>query len=153
MGRLRPISAPSPSRSSAWGRSRSSSSAARQLEEPLVERLRDEVGRAALDGVDGGGDRPEGGHDHDRLLGGQRLDLVEEVEPRPAREADVGEHDVEPAGREAGPRLLGVAHELGLPAPLLEQLVEQRAHDLLVLDHQDARHVRDPTQGFPRERR
>ena len=104
------------------------------------ERLLHEVDRAELHRLDGGIDGPEPGHDDERGVDALLAQPLEDVEPRDAGHAHVGEDDVvDVALREHHP-VLAAAGGLDRIAGAAEHARHAVADALVVVDHEDAGH-------------
>jgi hypothetical protein len=110
-----------------------------------VHRLGDEVERPGLHRPDRRGDIAVGGHDDDRKLLVDLLDLPEHVEPVHVAELQVEEDEI---GRAVAQALKGLSPALGAPdlVPGVGESVRNEVTDrLLVVNHvDDRRHARTP---------
>jgi hypothetical protein len=104
-----------------------------------LERLEDVVVRAILHRLDRALDRAEAGHDHgedvDVLLG----DLLEQLQPRHPRHLEVGDDEVVRADAQLDQRLLAVLHRADHVPLERQELREDLADHLLVVDDEDPR--------------
>ena len=107
-----------------------------------VDGLGQEVGRALLHRAHRVVDRRVGGHDDDGHVGVGLLGRLQDLEPAPRRQLQVGEHDEHARGLQPPARLVGVARLVDGEAARLERLAEHAAQGLLVLDDEDVRHGR-----------
>ena len=104
-----------------------------------LERLEDVVVGAALHGVDRGLDRAEAGHDDGERVGGGLADRLEQLDAAHARHLEVADDEVVVRASELGERARAVlrgAHDVAFHA---EEVREDVADELLVVDDEDAR--------------
>jgi hypothetical protein len=104
-----------------------------------LERLEDVVVGAALHRLDRGLDRAEAGHDHGEDVQALLGDLLEQLQPRQPRHLEVGDDQVVRPQPQLVERLLAVLAGRDLVALELQELGEDLADHLLVVDDEDAR--------------
>ena len=66
-------------------------------------------------------------------------DAGHDVQPGEARHAEVGQHGVVAAGLEAPQALAAVGGGVGLVAPRLQEVAQERPHVAVIVDDQDSR--------------
>ena len=101
----------------------------------VLERFLDEPEGARAHRLDRGLELPERGHDDDRHLGLDALDLAQQLEAGPVRKLQVQDREV---GHVPLDRLAGLAHRRGGldgVAVLLQRLAHEVSDGILVVDH------------------